>query len=127
MKQPKTLAATDQPNLVAEIPQVSRRARAYKLTDDGASDRARRRRLAKAVKDSPERRRAAIESIRKRQAGGSDLRPLPSERAAHLISWHEKAIRQMESGLDAIPAPVIAPVARRVAREDRRRTKKASS
>ena len=109
-------------NLAERFPQVAVRARLYRLADDGASDRARRRR---AAKDSAANSRYAIEAILKRQAGESRFPPLDPETAARMIDAHRKRIEEYESGSRPTgPTPrVIAPVARRVAREDRRRRK----
>lgn len=116
-------------NLAAEVPQVSRRARAYKLSDDGASEQALLRRYAKNSKANRagasvlEHHRAAIERITARQAGPN---PVPEQTAAHWIRNHEKAIRDHLAGRDA-PKPavrVVAPIVRRVQREDRKRTRR---
>lgn len=113
-------------NLADRIKQVSRRARAYKLEDDGASDLARRKR---ALRESIAHRKLMIADIEKRQAGGSRLPPHDPAFAERVTAAHREAIRDLKEKLAAVgPAgPVIAPVARRVAREDRRRAKKAQN
>jgi hypothetical protein len=113
-------------NLAARFPQVAVRARMYRLEDDGASDLARRKRAAKG-RDIIAQHQKAIAAIEKRQAGDTFLDPYPPEIAAKRIEAHRAAIRRQEAGLNDVPAVnVVAPVARRVAREDRRRTKKPS-
>lgn len=114
-------------NLSTRFPQVAVRARMYKLEDDGASDLARRKRAAKdRGPNVVERREQAIAAIEKRQRGESALDPVASELAARRIEAHRKAIRRHQAGLDAVPTVnVVAPVARRVAREDRRRERNA--
>jgi hypothetical protein len=120
-------------NLVKEIKRIDFRARAYKLSDDGASDQARKRRFAKDAKSngrdpsSIEYHKKAIAALRKVQD-----KPETVERFREVsevwIARHEQEIRQLES-LDSpelIVKPtvrVVAPIARRVRREDRRRTK----
>lgn len=76
-----------------------------------------------------ERHQRAIAALEKRQAGDSVLSPLQPAVAAKLIVSHRRAIRRHESGLDAVAPAVniVAPVARRVAREDRRRANKAKA
>lgn len=122
----------DDRNLVKEIKRIDFRARAYKLSDDGASDQALKRRYAKEARaagrdpSSVEYHKKAIESAQKVQS-----RPDTSDRLRELsetwIANHEKEIRRLES-LDTpevITKPavrVVAPIARRVRREDRRRT-----
>lgn len=114
-------------NLADRFPQVAVRARLYRLEDDGASDLAQRKRARKDAGDVVARRKAAIEAIEKRQRGESRLQPLDPVIAAARIESHRRAIRRHEAGLDDLPAVnVLAPVARRVAREDRRRERKAS-
>lgn len=113
-------------NLVDRFPQVAVRARLYRLEDDGASDLARRKRAAKDAGDGVARRDAAIRALEKRQRGESTLEPLDPVIAEIRIESHRKAIRRHQAGLDESPAVnVIAPVARRVAREDRRRERRA--
>lgn len=114
-------------NLAERFPQVAVRARMYRLEDDGASDLARRKRHAKG-RDVIAQHENAIAAIEKRQAGDTFLTPHPPEIAAKRIAAHRAAIRRQEAGLNDIPAVnVVAPVARRVAREDRRRAKKTAS
>ncbi|WP_427019328.1 hypothetical protein ACQCSX_22485 (plasmid) [Pseudarthrobacter sp. P1] len=110
-------------SLAATVPQVSRRARAYNLEDDGASDLSRRKR---AAKDSAANRRQFIAAIEQRQAGQGPFPPRDPEVAARLIDAHRQVIRAHETQRDAASpaANIIAPVARRVAREDRRRKNK---
>lgn len=120
-------------NLVKEIKRIDFRARAYKLSDDGASDQARKRRFAKDAKSNGQDpssvgyHNSAIEAIRRIQS-----KPQTSERFREVsevwIARHEQAIRQLESldNPELIVKPtvrVVAPVARRVRREDRRRTR----
>jgi hypothetical protein len=115
-------------NLAADVPQVSRRARAYKLSDDGASEQALRRRYAKDRKAARggasvlEYHRAAIDRITARQAGP---KPVSEEMAAHWIRRHEKAIRDHLAGRDADRpvVRVVPPIVRRVQREDRKRNR----
>ncbi|ACL42238.1 hypothetical protein Achl_4287 (plasmid) [Pseudarthrobacter chlorophenolicus A6] len=109
--------------LAERFPQVAVRARLYRLEDDGASDLARRKR---SVKDSIASRKDIIARIRKRQAGKTNLPPRPQEEADRTIAAHQEAIRRLEAKKpDVAPAVnIVAPVARRVAREDRRRAKK---
>jgi len=112
--------------LARRFPQVAVRARLYRLEDDGASDLARRKRAAKdRGPDVVERHERAIAAIEKRQRGESALEPVDPKIAEIRIESHRKAIRRHKAGLDEIPAVnVVAPVARRVAREDRRRARK---
>lgn len=116
-------------NLAARIPQVARRARVYRLEDNGASKLAQRKRDAKSSiyrTDPVARHERAIAAIEARQAGLTQAQPLNRSVAEHWIRGHRRAIRAHLSGLDAI-APtvkVIAPITRRVAREDRRRKRR---
>lgn len=114
-------------NLAERFPQVAVRARMYRLEDDGASDLAHRKRAAKDKgRDVVERHERAIAAIERRQRGESALEPVDPKIAATRIESHRKAIRRHKAGLTEVPAVnIIAPVARRVAREDRRRAKKA--
>ncbi|MET4143884.1 hypothetical protein [Arthrobacter sp. UYCo732] len=110
-------------NLVDRFPQVAVRARLYRLEDDGASDLARRKR---AAKDSAANSRMAIAAIEKRQAGNGKYPPMDQEKADRMIAGHRKRIAEHEQGLKPAgpDVNVVAPVARRVAREDRRRARK---
>lgn len=120
-------------NLVKEIKRIDFRARAYKLADDGASDQARKRRFAKDAKSSGrdpssiQYHQKAIEAIRRAQENP----PVSEAIRANYELWinrHQQEIRQLES-LDSpelIVKPtvrVVAPIARRVRREDRRRAR----
>lgn len=110
-------------NLADRFPQVAVRARMYLLEDDGASDLAHRKRAAKdRGRNVVEHHEQAIAAIEKRQRGESALDPVAPGLAEHRIESHRKAIRRHQTGLDAVPTVnIVAPVARRVAREDRRR------
>lgn len=110
-------------NLADRFPQVAVRARIYKLEDDGASDLARRKR---ALRESIAHRKLMIADLQKRQAGESRLPPHDPEFAARVTAAHRNAIRELKEKLAAVgpDTNVLAPVARRVAREDRRRAKK---
>lgn len=111
--------------LAERFPQAAVRARLYRLEDDGASDLARRKR---SVKDSIASRKDAIARIEARQAGETNLPPRPQEEADRFIAGHQEAIRKLETKKpDVGPAVnIIAPMARRVAREDRRRARKSA-
>lgn len=113
-------------DLSVRFPQVAVRARLYRLADDGASDRARRRR---AAKDSAANSRYAVEAILKRQAGETRFPPLDPKTAARMIEGRRRRIEDYENGSRPNgPSPrIIAPVARRVAREDRRRRRATGS
>jgi len=110
--------------LAERFPQTAVRARLYRLEDDGASDLARRKR---SVKVSISNRKDTIARIRKRQAGETNLPPRPQEEADRYIAAHQEAIRKLEETKpDVGPAVnIVAPTNRRVAREDRRRAKRA--
>jgi hypothetical protein len=116
-------------NLAGRFPQVAVRARMYKLEDDGASALARRKRAAKdRGKDVVARHEAAITAIEKRQRGETALDPVSPMIAEFRIESHRQAIRRHKAGLDDNPTVnMVAPVARRVAREDRRRAKNNNS
>lgn len=111
-------------SLAAPYPQVSTRARLYKLQDDGAARAAQRRRDARNRHgtDPVAEHRADIERILARQAGTTKLAPLSEASACGSLGC-TNAIRRHQSAFDATAPAVnlIAPVARRVAREDRRR------
>lgn len=113
-----------EPNLAAETPQVSHRARAYKLEDDGASGMAHRKR---DLKNSIANSRRSIAAIRDRQNGLSVFPALDQERAGYLITKHNEHIRACEEKIAQLRpgSPLIAPVTRRVAREDKRRSRRA--
>jgi small-conductance mechanosensitive channel len=113
-------------NLAARFPQAAVRARMYRLEDDGASDLARRKR---SLRESIAARRAIILQIEQRQAGAGKLPPRPQGEAERFIAGHREGIRELKAKLAALaPAtPVIAPMTRRVAREDRRRARKTKS
>lgn len=110
-------------NLADTVKQASRRARLYALEDNGASDLAHRKR---ALRESIAARRAIIYRIEQRQAGALDLPPLPRETAERYLAAHRKAITGLKEKLASVSpsVPVIAPMTRRVAREDRRRTRR---
>lgn len=114
--------------LADRFPQVAVRARLYKLEDDGASDLPRRKRAAKdRGRNVVERHEKAIAAIEKRQRGESGLDPVSPEIAEIRIEAHRKAIRRHKAGPNEAPTVnIVAPVARRVAREDRKRERKAS-
>ncbi|GAA4033168.1 hypothetical protein GCM10023063_15750 [Arthrobacter methylotrophus] len=111
-------------NLAGTVKQASRRARIYRLADDGASDLAHRKR---SLKESIANRKLLIACIEKRQAGETGQLPRSQEEADRFIAAHREAIRDLKERLaGAAPAnPAIAPMTRRVAREDRRRERKA--
>ena len=117
-------SSTAQGSLADRIKQVSRRARVYELEDDGASDLARRKR---ALRESIAHRKLMIAGIEKRQAGESRLPPYEASFAERAKAAHRNAVRDLREKLAVLsPAkPGIAPVARRVAREDRRRARRA--
>lgn len=123
----------DERNLIKEIKRIDFRARAYKLADDGASAQAQKRRFAKDAKangrdpSSIKYHQDTIASLRRAQN-----KPTATERFLEIseawISRHEQEIRRLESidRPELIIKPtvrVVAPIARRVRREDRRRTK----
>ncbi|HEX9088233.1 MAG TPA: hypothetical protein VF867_11960 [Arthrobacter sp.] len=116
-------AAAGQYNLADTVKQASRRARIYRLEDDGASDLARRKR---SLKESIASRKMIIFRIEQRQAGATGLPPRPGDEAERFIAAHSEAIRDLKEQLAAAgPATaILAPMARRVAREDRRRDRK---
>ncbi|GAC1501502.1 MAG: hypothetical protein NVS2B15_23990 [Pseudarthrobacter sp.] len=95
----------------------------HRLEDNGASDLAHRRR---AAKDSIATHREMISRIEARQAGQSNLPPHPQELADRPITGHHDAIRKLEKTKAEIgPAVnILAPMTRRVAREDRRRDRR---
>lgn len=107
-------------NLADTVKQASRRARIYQLADDGASNLAHQKR---SLKESIANRKILIAHIEQRQAGEATLPPRLQSEADRFIVAHRQAIRELKEQLTAIsPAtPVIAPMTRRVAREDRRR------
>jgi hypothetical protein len=109
--------------LAERFPQAAVRARLYRLEDDGAADLAHRKR---DTKDRIATRRMLIAKIEERQAGKSRFPPLPKEDADRFIAAHREVIRRLEEQkAEAGPAVnIIAPMTRRVAREDRRRTRK---
>lgn len=113
-------------NLAGRFPQAAVRARLYRLEDDGASDLAHRKR---SLRESIASRKMVIFRIEQRQAGATDLLPRPQEEADRFIAGHREAIRELKEKLAALgtAAPVIAPMTRRVAREDRRRARKMKS
>lgn len=110
-------------NLADRVKQASRRARLYGLEDDGASDLAQRKRSAK---DSIANRRYLIQRIEERQAGLTSLPPRPQDEADRFIAAHLEAIKKLEDAKPEIgPAVnILAPMTRRVAREDRRRSRR---
>lgn len=110
----------DHDDLSASMPQVSHRARAYKLEDNGASDAAH---LRRQHKEGIGTARNMIREINKRQAGQSGRPPLdPDDAEEALRRWQERIDMLKQKLQDERPAArIIAPVARRVAREDRRR------
>lgn len=110
-------------NLAERFPQAAVRARLYRLEDDGAADLAHRKR---DTKDRIATRRMLITKIEERQAGESRFPPLPQEDADRFIAVHREAISRLEvQKADVGPAVnIVAPMTRRVAREDRRRGRK---
>lgn len=114
----------DNDDLSRDIPQVSRRARVYKLEDNGASDAARRRRQHK---EGIATAKMMIRDIIRRQLGQTGLPPMDPDIAKERMERWLARIDMLKAKLqDERPAPrTVAPVARRVAREDRRRRKAA--
>lgn len=113
-------------SLATVVPQAAHRARVYDLEDNGAADLAHRKR---ALRESIASSRAMIFRIEQRQAGADVHPPLPPETAERLLAGHRKAIAERKEKLATIApaAPLIAPMTRRVAREDRRRARKHGS
>ncbi|WP_422759186.1 hypothetical protein [Paenarthrobacter sp. C1] len=113
----------DEP-LAERFPQAAVRARLYRLEDDGAADLAHRKR---ASKDSIATRRELIQRIQ--AAGLTKHEPMPQEQADRFIAGHLEAIKKLEEAKPEIGPGVniIAPMTRRVAREDRRRTRKSKT
>lgn len=118
-------------NLAKDIPQVSRRATAYKLSDDGAIALARRRRWKK---DSGKKTIEEQIVIEKKWIDHLN-KCLDSEFTDHAnsvnlrkkISSHETRIRRLEGGVEDVlkpDAPILPPLTRRVKREDRKRAKR---
>lgn len=123
----------EEPNLITKIKRIDFRARAYKLSDDGASQQAQARRHAKDAKalgrdaSSIQYHQKAILAIRKARENPK-ISQAVKENYGLWIERHEQEIRRLES-LDSpelITKPtvrVVPPIARRVRREDRRRAK----
>lgn len=113
-------------DLSRSVPQVAHRARAYKLEDNGASDAARRRRQHK---EGIATAKSMIRDIIKRQLGQTGLPPMDPDIAGRRLEGWLSRIEELKAKLQAEGAStrMIAPVARRVAREDRRRRKNAST
>lgn len=116
-------------NLARTMPQAAHRARAYNLEDNGASDLAHKRRnfknrSSKSVQEQIEAERSLIERYKKRLSNPNDV--CPSATIERWIAASEKRIRSLESGREELrpDATLIAPMTRRVAREDRKRAKK---
>lgn len=107
-------------SLASQHPQVSTRARVYALQDDGASDRAQSRR---SLKNSIASNRAAIARCQASLDGTRPTRLTPTQLTAAIASC-EIRIARFQHELDEMAPPVIAPVGRRVKREDRRRNRK---
>lgn len=118
-------------NLAKDIPQVSKRALAYKLSDDGAIALAHRRRWKKNAGKKTIEEQIVIE---KRWIAHL-TKILNSEHTDHahsvslkkMILSHEKRIRQLESGVEEVLRPdasIVPPITRRVKREDRKREKR---
>lgn len=110
----------DHDDLSRSMPQVSHRARAYKLEDNGASDAAH---LRRRHKEGIGAARTMIRDLNRRQAGQSGWPPLdPDDAEEALRRWQERIDMLKQKLQDERPSVrIIAPVARRVAREDRRR------
>ncbi|WP_235778880.1 hypothetical protein [Sinomonas notoginsengisoli] len=109
-------------SLAERIPGVARRARVYGLEDDGASDLARRRRWARDRVAFLRRSIAELEA----QPREGVFAKLTDEKAERLLAAYRAKLPEAEEAKDAIgPAVnVVAPVVRRVQREDRRRTRR---
>jgi hypothetical protein len=110
-------------NLAVRVPQAAHRARIYDLEDNGASDLAHRKR---SLRESIATRKRIIADIQKRQAGGTAFPPRPQAEAEHFVAGHREAISRLKEKLSGLgpSVPLIAPMTRRVAREDRRRARK---
>lgn len=106
-------------SLASQFAQVSTRARVYKLEDDGASELARRKRT---IKNRRRHAREVLAALAERQEGRSRFPPLDDERAAVLRQRWEAVIEEVPETVDG--GSLIAPVRRRVAREDRRRRRR---
>lgn len=119
-----TRANNPGPDLSVSIPRADRRARAYKLEDNGASDIALRKRNARDAIASAQR---SIQRIRDRQNRIHPLPPMDQSDAGPLISRYNDIIRTNREVLEEAEASsaLIAPMTRRVAREDRRRRRAA--
>lgn len=114
----------DGPDLSRDTPRADRRARLYKLEDDGASEAAERKRRARNAIASAER---AIERIHDRQNHLHPLPPMDQYEAGALITRYNGVIRTNREVIDeaGVTSSLIAPMTRRVAREDRRRRRAA--
>lgn len=116
-----------EPNLAKEIPQAHRRAHAYELKDDGGIKWSRDRR---ARKNNRRNLKLAIAEMERRLAGpeqktvnGRTIAYDKDEIRVRLERLHA-ALRELDETSDLGTPRVIAPMTRRVAREDRRRSKK---
>lgn len=114
-------------NLAKEIPQAHRRAHAYGLKDDGGIKWSRDRR---ARKNRRRNLKLAIAEMERRLAGpeqktihGRTIVYDKDEIRARLERLHA-ALRELDETSGQGTPRVIAPMTRRVAREDRRRSKK---
>ncbi|MCC3299380.1 hypothetical protein [Arthrobacter caoxuetaonis] len=114
----------DGPDLSRNTPRADYRARRYGLEDDGASDLARRKRAARNAIVSAGR---AIDRIRDRQNGLHYLPPLDQSHAGALIIHYNAVIKANRAVISEAEAAssLLAPMTRRVTREDRRRRRAA--
>ncbi|MCU6481932.1 hypothetical protein [Arthrobacter sp. A2-55] len=106
-------------SLVNRVKRADQRAHLYDLEDDGASALAQtKRRLKGAIAT----RRAIIAELRTGKAAAARGLVRDPMLVADQIMKHEARIIELRAALDSLPAPgVLAPMTRRVAREDRRR------
>lgn len=112
----------DDENLADLIPAVARRARAYGLEDDGASDLARRRRWAR---DRVAFLRQSIAELEAQPRQGMFAKVSDEKAERLLAAYRAKLPEAVEAKGEVGPAVnVVAPVVRRVQREDRRRARR---
>lgn len=112
------------PDESQRIPQVSTRARVYKLSDDGASDLALTKRHHRNNRGNL---KALAEHLEQQlESGVFSYRSTREQVQARLENVKRSLEHSKESPDSYGPTPtIVAPITRRVSREDRRRRKAA--
>lgn len=110
------------PDESQRVPQVSSRARVYKLSDDGASDLALTKRYHR---DNRANLKALAEHLEQQLESGKFSHRSTREQVQARLENVKRSIERSKESPDSFgPTPtIVAPITRRVRREDKKRRK----